>query len=400
MQSENKNPHLLIVGPLDFPGFTASSSRIKCYGRGIVENGGSATVFSYRPCHSRSGIAPRGTVDGINYLYTSGRALRPRTAIAKMYYEIVGFFNVFVQVYKLNKIKPIDSILFYSKDTILGFFLSRLSQYLKIPLIEEKCEFHFRNRCNIKIKIKSWIYEKIVVPCFDGAFIMTDALADYYKPLMRKNAKVLKMPILVDMKRFELKYSNINEEYIAYCGSPSGDKDGVPILIRAFAKVSKKYSNLSLKIIGNYPNVEERKRVQQFIDELKLSGKVEVTGKKTPEEVAAYLTGAKLLALARPDNFQAKYGFPTKLGEYLATANPVVVTDVGEIAKFLQDGVSAYIAKPDNVNDFAEKMISVLSDYKMACRVGVNGKQVAEENFSYKQHGKRIVDFILEMRAC
>ena len=49
-----------------------------------------------------------------------------------------------------------------------------------------------------------------------------------------------------------------------------------------------------------------------------------------------------MLVLARPDNIQAKGGFPTKLGEYLATGNPVVVTKVGEIPNYLIDGVNAF----------------------------------------------------------
>ena len=57
-----------------------------------------------------------------------------------------------------------------------------------------------------------------------------------------------------------------------------------------------------------------------------------------------YLCNAKLLALARPDSIQAQGGFPTKLGEYLATGRPVVVTKVGEIPDYLEDGVNAFLS--------------------------------------------------------
>ena len=54
------------------------------------------------------------------------------------------------------------------------------------------------------------------------------------------------------------------------------------------------------------------------------------------------------MALARPTNKQAEGGFPTKLGEYLATGNTVVVTNVGEIGEFLHDKVNAFVSDPDS----------------------------------------------------
>ena len=51
--------------------------------------------------------------------------------------------------------------------------------------------------------------------------------------------------------------------------------------------------------------------------------------------------------MARPDSRQARGGFPTKLGEYLATGKPVCVTKVGEITVYLEDNVSAFLAEPE-----------------------------------------------------
>jgi glycosyltransferase involved in cell wall biosynthesis len=86
--------------------------------------------------------------------------------------------------------------------------------------------------------------------------------------------------------------------------------------------------------------------------------------------------------LDRPQSRQAKYGFPTKLGEYLLTGNPVVVTSVGDIPLFLKDGESAYLVEPDNIEEFAAKLDYVLSHYEESKRVGQNGREVALKHFS------------------
>ena len=52
---------------------------------------------------------------------------------------------------------------------------------------------------------------------------------------------------------------------------------------------------------------------------------MEFTGRTSPEVMPQILTDASILALARPNNVQSQNGFPTKLGEYLATGNPVAI---------------------------------------------------------------------------
>jgi len=100
--------------------------------------------------------------------------------------------------------------------------------------------------------------------------------------------------------------------------------------------------------------------------------------------------------LARPNNIQAENAFPTKLGEYLASSTPVVVTAVGEIPNYLKDGKSAFIAKPGDSENFANKIEEALSDYENALQVGINGRRVAETHFNNKIQTVKIIKFIQE----
>ena len=96
---------------------------------------------------------------------------------------------------------------------------------------------------------------------------------------------------------------------------------------------------------------------------------------------------------ARPDNVQAKYGFPTKLGEYLLTENPVVLTRVGDIPLFLRDGESAYIAEPGDEEEIASKMIEALTSPN-AQSIGMKGAEIAMQEFNSEIEAKKITDFI------
>ena len=118
------------------------------------------------------------------------------------------------------------------------------------------------------------------------------------------------------------------------------------------------------------------------------------TGQILPSAMPQMLVDAKILALARPNNLQAQNGFPTKLGEYLSTANPVVVTSVGEIPLFIKDGVNGFLAEPDSPKSFADKLIWVADHYEEACRVAARGRKLAENEFSYKTQSKVLYDLM------
>ena len=111
-----------------------------------------------------------------------------------------------------------------------------------------------------------------------------------------------------------------------------------------------------------------------------------------------YLINAKILALARPDNIQGQGGFPTKLGEYLATGKPVVVTTVGELKEYLIDNTNAFLAVPDSALSFAEKMKTALDNYEKAKQVGIEGQKLANTIFNYKVQSENLINYLLNLK--
>jgi len=91
---------------------------------------------------------------------------------------------------------------------------------------------------------------------------------------------------------------------------------------------------------------------------------------------------------------QAKHGFPTKLGEYLLTGNPVVVTTVGDIPGFLKDGESAVFAKPDEPESFSSRLNWVLDHKEEGIEIGERGKEVALKEFNYLIESQKLAKVI------
>jgi glycosyltransferase involved in cell wall biosynthesis len=130
-----------------------------------------------------------------------------------------------------------------------------------------------------------------------------------------------------------------------------------------------------------------------LVSDLHLKKRIVFYGPVERDKIPSLLMEAFILCLARPKSVQAQGGFPTKLGEYLITGNPVVVTKVGEIPKYLKDNESAFLAEPGDVSSFSDKLEYVINNYEEALKVGKKGKEVALKNFNYLVQAKKMIEY-------
>lgn len=230
-----------------------------------------------------------------------------------------------------------------------------------------------------------------------GLFVISNALKSYFESVGVKKDKIHVINMVVDSSRFEgITKINNTGRYVAYCGNASNDKDGVDILIKSFAMVMESHPDVRLKIIGPAP--QEGSENMRLVESLNIKDSVEFTGVVHASSMPQLLVDAEIVALARPNSLQNKYGFPTKLGEYLLSGNPVVVTKVGDIPLFLKDGETALMTECGNIEGFAEKLRWALDNPQQAREIGLRGKQVAKKNFNYLTETSKMVEVMFKQK--
>jgi glycosyltransferase involved in cell wall biosynthesis len=225
-----------------------------------------------------------------------------------------------------------------------------------------------------------------------GFITCSQSLENFYKKYTSSTTKFIRIPLLVDNDKFSVPGKKKDNKYIAYCGYMGNNKDGVSILIDAFKIIAPLYT-INLMLIGSAE--------QYVMDKLReqargLEDRILFTGLVDHKEMPGLLASAAMLVLASPNNKQAEGGFPSKLGEYLATGIPVVVTKVGEISDYIHDGINDFVAEPDDVDSFAGKMKFVLDNYDNALSIGKKGQELVKQ-FDYKQQGILLKDFLLSI---
>lgn len=372
---------ITIVNTLSIPSGAASVNRLLSYSKGMVEIGDEITVLS----SAYSGFTV-GEINGVNYMN-----LGKGKGTLSLLFSLIGILK---DVWRTKY----DAVILVSNSLLLIYPLAIVCKLRGIKYIQEKSEFPFvLMKKGVIARCWAWFYTSTTYKLFDGLIVMTKPLMDYFATKVRKGCKLIEVPMTVDLDRFAIKKSQETKygDYIAYCGNMAGNKDGVMNLIEAFDIASKQLQNVNLLLIGGSTTPEDFVKIKDFAKG-KGEGRIIFYGKAMREEIPNLLVNAKALALARPSSLQSTGGFPTKLGEYLATSNPVVVTAVGDIPRFLNES-NSFIVEPDNNKAFAERLVKIFSNYTKAQEIGKKGRKVAEHNFNYKVQAPRIHDFIKEI---
>jgi glycosyltransferase involved in cell wall biosynthesis len=389
----------------------ATSNRWRAMVEGLAKNGAKVHLVFLGGFSSQKEFEQyggEGEIDNnISYFYSNtlltkslnGRRLNKY--LLPLYIHLKNVFNI--KKYLLDK--EFDYVFVMPKLDCFRIFDSIFlnSVFKNTKLILELNEFqdvmndHSTNplqtyRNNIELKYLT----EIILPRVNVLITMTKTLETYYRKFTIKNSDIVyyHLPMSVDLSRFELVNDNVEciKPYIAYTGSSSFSKDGIDILIKGFEKIAISFPDLRLYIAAFWES--DGSKMMQLIDKSEFKDRIIYLGSIDRDKIPALLKGAEMLVMPRPDSRQAQGGFPTKLGEYLASSNPVCVTRVGEIPNYLVHKKSAYLANPSDIDSFAETVIDALSNKKEAIEIGLNGREVAESYFDKDKQGKELFAFL------
>ncbi len=360
---------LAVINTLPIPSGEASVNRILSYLKELRRLGNDVIVIS-----SAQSVNERGETSGVPFFNVG-----TRTLLGSLF-RILAF----------TKKERFDVIILVSNSLFLIYPLVFWSRLLSIKIVLEKSEFPFvlMNK-GLLNRLFASFYVNTTYRLFDGLIVMTRPLMEFFSNKVRKKCKMLEMPMTVDTERFNIVPSdNDLGEYVAYCGNMSNKKDGIVNLIESFLSVEQSHPDVKLVLIGGTDDKHYLECLKQRVLALGLKNVI-FYGRVSRDEMPSLLINAKALLLARPSSLQSKGGFPTKLGEYLSTGKPVVVTAVGDIPLYL-NRKNSYIVQPDDNHAFASAINEVLDNYEVALNVGKEGQILAKTVFNARVQAKRL----------
>ncbi|MDQ0476441.1 glycosyltransferase family 4 protein [Chryseobacterium sp. MDT2-18] len=392
MRSNNIKRVAIICG-YSFPEGLASTTRILTYAKGLVENGVEVDIYVFFPSDREPNhFSVDGVIDGINYHYPNTRLYPSHVffrKISHIYFLIISAYKYL----KKHKKNHFDVTILSSDFFRILYFYVPILKTINTKAIFIADEYPVPMRVHLKEELPKLhkFLLRTILQQVDGMIFITGKLESFYRSIVLKPSFIL--PSLTDFSRFSTVVKNDVLDYICYMGSLELSKDNVDNIIEAFNLVKNKYPDLELHLYGT-PNRNDLQILERIIDESDLRERVFLKGIISNNKVSPILSASKLLVSSQPDTKRAQGGFPTKLGEYMATGVPMLVTNVGEISKYVKHGVNGWLAEPSNVIDYASKMEYILDNYSEALDVAENGKKYVYKNFDAKLITKEMIHFL------
>ncbi|NDP27998.1 MAG: glycosyltransferase [Flavobacterium sp.] len=374
-----------------FPIGNVSTNRFTTYCKSIAEKGLFVKIFILHPSKSEEAKcnAPSGSYKNIlyqnmaNYTYWSYKT----NILKKTITLIKGLFHSI----KVLRNDQIDTIIIVQDNFIIYIFYWLFSIIYSGKLIIEKNEYPFGYLNYSKIKK---YFQNIKYSFFDGFIIMTEELVDYYSKVKASDAKIFLLPMSVDSDRFEnIRKNLLTENYIG-CTFGYHNRDGLKDTLKAYKLYKHIIGDTSYKLwmVGDFKNLLNRIEIQEYIAANDLKDDAIIKGSYRSDRVPQILKDAKCL-ITTPQKYTSG-GFPTKLGEYLATGNPVISTNCGEIGNFLINRKNCFLSEPSNINSIADDLVFIHNNQIDAEIIGLEGLKLAKTSFNTDKYIDSLILFL------
>lgn len=284
---------------------------------------------------------------------------------------------------------PTDGSFF---ELIYYRLFSKIFQY---PLIAHYVEYRsaFKSQARPFEKLKHRLFDKYFMRFTDAVLPISEYLINHLKSRGFKKP-YLKIPPLTDFRQFALSSGDINEKYFLYVGS-AAYTEAIDFILRSFSNSSSDRHYLYLVVNGQSHKMKE---VSDMVAKATKSPFIRIfTGLKYEELLRLYMNASALL-IPLTDTIQDKARFPQKISEYLASGNPVITTNYGEVPFYFDDKVNALVASAYDVTEYAAKMNYVIENPEESKRIGERGKATGLKFFDFNSYGAEIKKMIMSLQ--
>lgn len=389
----DRSLHIVVLGDyIRFPRGMAGTQRLRLLARALVEAGDDVRVVclqvSERP-PTVENTELSGVCDGVAFEYTTWTTVRYDSFLLRRLAEGWGWCRGILRLSRLRAEGRMDVafVLPDARPRAHHVVLLTLLRSLGVPAVMELNE-------------RPWslggtsLVRRVWSPLagMAGVVSISDFLSDWVRAEARRlgrSVEVTEVPIVVDVREQPVApYPTGGPPSVVFAGSPVYDTT-IEFILEAMEIVWTKVPECRLVITGADPGSPSCFWLGSYA---RGEGRVELPGYVTRAELLALYRDASALLIPLFDDLRSTARFPTKIGEYLASARPVVTTAVGEVCRYFVDGVNGLVCPPGDPSGYAEKIVEALADPARAASIGLEGRRLAETTFQYSRYSQTLHD--------
>lgn len=385
---------IVYLGSSGFPYGLAEIQKMILISKSLILTDNSVTIICKKGVHNKADhpeLKASGNYENIEYVYTSGNPFRNENFLERNLLKIKGVINEFFLLKKRKKNNELDYAII-SQNFYAILYYSFLSKFFGFKIILNYVEYY----SGIKKKwfqIDKWfndiLFDRFAPLLVDAVFPISEFLIDHLKEIS-PNIKYLKIPVLTDFDRYKDIEILQGQKYFLFCGD-AGYIEIIKFIIDSFGRLYNTSTFLYLVINGDENNIIE---IKKYISNIPKKDNIKLVSKLTEKQLYNYYKNAIALLIPLRPTLQDSARFPHKIGEYLASENPVISTNYGEIKYYFKNMENMLIADRYEINLFADKMQFVIDSPGAVKKIGMKGRNTALPIFDYRIQATVINNFL------
>jgi glycosyltransferase involved in cell wall biosynthesis len=292
-----------------------------------------------------------------------------------------------------------DSVIFFGHSWSQSVLLVRACNRLRIPVVPICTEWWRFQRIVARFYWDQELFRLRLLPRADGMIAISRPWEKYARS---HNMRVIRVPALSsDAPAGPCPGHKPRGEFrLVYVGVMH-PRDLPMTLLSGVREALHQGVSVRLIVVGRMDIWPVAKHAQSEASNCPvLRGHVEFTGWASDQAMQEQRRLADAFVLLRNDDWDSRFCFPTRLPEYLLTAKPVILSDVGDVALYLQHRRNAWLLPPgDRPRDVAGAIAALAGNREEACTIGRAGREIALREFSFRVHGPRLLEFLNACRS-
>ena len=380
-----EKPFSLLVLIRDYPVGLAITKKIHNLLSYLITRNTDLYVISYR-----SSFRQPQTNSGDNEIpyIIIGTDLKLRNLLRTFNYYINGF-----RLISKRKTKNRENILYCIGPVNIENFLfvvwAKLMRYKLVFDINEDYSC-FEDKVKASSRFKIWTINKLDALTFRLASAITVVSTHLRNKYLKRNKRNKKQIVLIPVTAQE-NYNSEKKAFndplrVLYAGT-FDLKDGVNDIIEGFKLFNSTFKNAELILTG------KSEQQVKYHKACKGDPNIVFKGHVPDDQFYTLLRDADVMCMCRTNSGFANAGFPFKLGEYLATGNPVISTKASDIMDYLTSG-DAYLVDFNSPRQISNALSDIVNNPEKARETGLNGMKKYRKYFSPEINGELLYNLL------
>ena len=166
---------------------------------------------------------------------------------------------------------------------------------------------------------------------------------------------------------------------------------GHEFLFEAASRICRTVPNVKFLLVGDGIY---RERFERLVEERGLRSHFVFAGLVSPSEIPRYVALMDVLV-----HLSLREGLPRALPQALACGKPVVAFDMDGAREVCLDGQTGFLVRAEDVPGLSAAVIRLLQDKELAHRMGTQGRELVQEQFSEARMVKQLDELYRRLSA-